>query len=64
MLKLIIDDKRDCNYDENYHIVTFVVTPPVNYEAPANLTSILQREVHLTSGLIFLNIQSNLIERV
>jgi hypothetical protein len=64
MLRLIIDDKRVCDYDENYHTVTFVVAPPVNYEAPTNLTSILQREVHLTSGLIFLNIQSNLIERV
>jgi hypothetical protein len=26
---MIIDDKRDNNYDDNYHTVTFVVTPPV-----------------------------------
>jgi hypothetical protein len=26
---MIIDDKRDDNYDNNYHTVTFVVAPPV-----------------------------------
>jgi hypothetical protein len=50
---MIIDDERDGGYDENYHTVTFVITPPVTYEAPASLTTILQREVHLTSGLLF-----------
>jgi hypothetical protein len=34
------------------------------YEAPTSLTSILQREAHLTSGFMFLNIQSNFIEHV
>jgi hypothetical protein len=29
------------------------------YEASTSLTSILQREAHLTSGFMFLNIQSN-----
>jgi hypothetical protein len=52
----IIDDKRDDGYDDNYHTIT--------YEAPASLTTILQREAHLTSGLMFLNLQSNLIEHV
>jgi hypothetical protein len=53
---MIIDDERDDSYDENYHTVTFVVAPPINYEAPASLTSILQREAHLISGLMFLNL--------
>jgi hypothetical protein len=61
---MIIDDERDGDYDENYYTVTSVVTPPVTYEAPATLTIILQRETHLTSGLIFLNLQSNLIKHV
>jgi hypothetical protein len=61
---MIIDDERDNNYDENYHTVTFIVAPPINYEAPASLTNILQREVHLTSGMMFLNLQSDLIEHV
>jgi hypothetical protein len=52
----IIDDKRDDGYDDNYHTIT--------YEAPASLTTILQREAHLTSGLMFLNLQSNLIKHV
>jgi hypothetical protein len=26
---MIIDDERDNDYDDNYHTVTFVVTPPV-----------------------------------
>jgi hypothetical protein len=38
---MIIDDERDVDYDENYHTVIFVIAPPVNYEAPASLTSIL-----------------------
>jgi hypothetical protein len=61
---MIIDDERDGDYDDNYHTVTSVIAPPVNYEAPASLTSILQREAHLTSGLMFLNLQSDLIEHV
>jgi hypothetical protein len=61
---MIIDDERDGVYDENYHTVTFVIAPPITYEAPASLTTILQRETHLTSRLIFLNIQSDLIEYV
>jgi hypothetical protein len=59
---MIIDDERDSDYDDNYHTVTSVVVPPINYETPASLTSILQREAYLTSELMFLNIQSDLIE--
>jgi hypothetical protein len=51
---MIIDDERDDSYDDNYHTITSIIAPPVNYEAPASLT-ILQRETHLTSGLMFLN---------
>jgi hypothetical protein len=61
---MIIDDEKDDDYDKNYHIVTFVVAPPVNYEAPASLISILQRKTYLTSGLMFLNLQSDLIKHV
>jgi hypothetical protein len=61
---MISDDERDDGYDENYHTVTFIIAPPVNYETPASLISILQREVHLTSELMFLNLQSDLIEHV
>jgi hypothetical protein len=61
---MIIDDERDGDYNENYHTVTFIVAPPVNYEAPTNFTSILQKEAYLTSGLIFLNLQPDLIEHV
>jgi hypothetical protein len=46
------------------HTVTSVVVPPITYEASTSLTTILKREAHLTSGLIFLNIQSDLIEYV
>jgi hypothetical protein len=53
---MIINDERDGGYDENYHTITFIVAPAVNYEAPASLTSILQRQAHLTTGLIFLNL--------
>jgi hypothetical protein len=61
---MIINDERDDNYDENYHIVTSVVAAPVTYEAPTSLTTILQRETHLTSGLMFWNLQTNLIEHM
>jgi hypothetical protein len=61
---MIIDDERDGDDDENYHTITSIIDPPVICEALASLTSILQREAHLTSGLIFLNLQSNLIEHV
>jgi hypothetical protein len=53
---MIIDDERNGGYDDNSHIVT--------YEAPASLTTILQREAHLTSELMFSNLQSDLIEHV
>jgi hypothetical protein len=46
---IIIDDERDDGYDNNYHIVTFIVIPPVTYETPVSLTIILQREAYLTS---------------
>jgi hypothetical protein len=61
---MIIDDERDDNYDENYHIVTSAVAAPVTYETPTSLTTILQRETHLTSGLMFWNLQTNLIEHM
>jgi hypothetical protein len=37
---MIIDDERDGSYDKNYHNVTSVIATPINYEAPASLTSI------------------------
>jgi hypothetical protein len=61
---MIINDERDSDYDDNYHIVTFIVAPPVTYETPASFITILQREAHLTSGLMLLNLQSDLIEHV
>jgi hypothetical protein len=61
---MIINDERNGGYDDNYHTVTFIVAPPVTYEAPASLTTIIQREVHLTSELMFSNLQSDLIEHV
>jgi hypothetical protein len=54
---MIIDDERDDNYDDNYNTVTSIAAPPINYETPASLTSILQREAHLTSGLMFSNME-------
>jgi hypothetical protein len=53
---MIIDD----GYDDNYHTITSIVALPVTYEAPASLITIIQREAHLTFGLIFLNLQSDL----
>jgi hypothetical protein len=53
---MIIDDKRDGDYDDNYHTITFVIALAVNYEASASLTSILQKEINLTSGLMFSNL--------
>jgi hypothetical protein len=61
---MIIDDERDGGYDDNYHTVTSVVVPPVTYEALSSLTTILPKEAHLTSGLMFLKFQSDLIEHV
>jgi hypothetical protein len=61
---MIINDERDDSYDDNYHTVTYVVAPYVIYEASASLTTILQREANLTSGLIFLNFQSDLLKHV
>jgi hypothetical protein len=61
---MIINDERDGGYDDNYHTVTFVIAPPVTYEAPASLTTIFRREAHLTSELMFLNLQSDLIKHV
>jgi hypothetical protein len=61
---MIIDDERDGDYDDNYHTVTSVVAPPVTYEALVSLTTIVQRDAHLTYVLMFLNLQSNLTEHV
>jgi hypothetical protein len=61
---MIIDDERDGGYDDNYHTVTSIIAPPITYEAPDSLTTIFQRKAHLTSGLMFLNLQSDLIEHV
>jgi hypothetical protein len=64
LYNMIIDDERDDGYNKNYHTFTSVIAPPVTYEASASLTTILQREAHFISGLMLLNIQSNLIEHV
>jgi hypothetical protein len=61
---MIIDDERDCGCDDNHHTVASIVAPPVTYEAPSSLTTILQRNAHLTSVVVFLSLQSNLIEHV
>jgi hypothetical protein len=61
---MIIDNERDGGYDDNYRTVTSVIAPPVTYEALANFTTIHQWEAHLTYGLMFLNLQSDLIEHV
>jgi hypothetical protein len=61
---MIIDDERDGGYDDNYHTVTSVVAPPINYEASTSLTIILQREAYLTFGLMFSNLQFDLNEHV
>jgi hypothetical protein len=60
---IIIDDEKDDDYDDKYHTI-IVVAPPVTYKTPASLTTILQRETHLTFGLMFLNLQCDLIEHV
>jgi hypothetical protein len=36
-----INDERDVDYDENHHIITFIVASPVTYETPTSLTIIL-----------------------
>jgi hypothetical protein len=59
---MIIGDDRDNGYDDNYHTVTSIVAPPVTYETPASLITILERKAHLTLGLMFSNLQSNLIK--
>ena len=64
LYNMIINDERDSDYDDNYHIVTFIVAPPVTYETPASFITIRQSEAHLTSGLMLLNLQSDLIEHV
>jgi hypothetical protein len=56
---VIIDDETDDGYDDNYHTITYVIAPPITYEAPASFTTILQRESYLTSRLMFLNLQSD-----
>jgi hypothetical protein len=61
---MIIDEERDDGYNENYHTVISVVALAVIYEAPTILTTIHQREAHLTCGLLFLNIQTDLMEHV
>jgi hypothetical protein len=38
---MIIDDERDGDYDDNYHIVISVVALAFSYESPGSLTSIL-----------------------
>jgi hypothetical protein len=61
---MVINDERDDGYNDNYHTVTFIVAPPVFYDAPASLTTIFQREAYLTFRLMFSNLQSELIEHV
>jgi hypothetical protein len=64
LYNIIIDDERDGGYDDNYHIITSIIAPPVTYEAPTSLTTIFQMKTHLSSELIFLNLQSDMIEHV
>jgi hypothetical protein len=45
-----------CCYDDNYHTVIFIVVSHVTYEVSISLTIILQKETHLTSELMFLNL--------
>jgi hypothetical protein len=59
LYNMINDDERDDGYNENYHTVTSVVAPSITYEALTSLTTILQREAYLTSGLMFSNLQSD-----
>jgi hypothetical protein len=61
---MIIDDERDNGYDDNYHTVTSVVVSSVTYGALTSLIIILQSETHLTSRLMFFNLQSDLIKHV
>jgi hypothetical protein len=61
---MIINDERDGDYDENCNTVTSIVAPHARYEAPASLTTILQRKAYLICGLMFSNIQADLIEHV
>jgi hypothetical protein len=61
---MIIDDEKDIGYGENYHTAASVVAPRVVYEAPASLTTIFQKETHLTSGFVFSNLQADLIKHV
>jgi hypothetical protein len=61
---MIIYDECEGYFNENYHTITFVIAPLINYEAPTCLTSILRREAELISGLMFSHLQSDLIEYV
>jgi hypothetical protein len=61
---MIIDDERDSGYDDNYHTATSIIAPTITYEAPVSVKTILQMDVYFTSGLIFLNLQSDLIDHV
>jgi hypothetical protein len=38
---VIIDNERNGSFDQNYHTVTFIVAPSVNYEASTSPTSII-----------------------
>jgi hypothetical protein len=64
LYNMIIDDERDHSFNENYHAVTFIIAPPVNYEALISLTRILHREAEMTSWFIFSSLQSDLMEHV
>jgi hypothetical protein len=57
-------DEHDNSFDENYHTVTSIIVQHINYEAPASLTSILQRKAELTPGLMFSHLLSDLIEHM
>jgi hypothetical protein len=61
---MIINDEHGDSFNENYHAVTNIVAPPVNYNAPTCLASCLQREVEMTLGLMFSQLQLDLIEHV
>jgi hypothetical protein len=61
---MVINDECDDSFDENYHIFTSVVRSVINYNASSSLKNHLQKEAKMTSGLMFSQLQLELIEHV
>jgi hypothetical protein len=61
---MIIDDEHEGLFNENYYTVMSVVAPPIRYNTPVSLTSILHMESKMTSAPMFSQLQLNLIEHV